>query len=76
MAKSAPGVAAAPKMSKNSVAGAGRTTPDEEQSKPTIIAMIIGFLINPSPTVRSTPKLMRPSREPTIKITIKLPNTS
>ena len=76
IANIAPGVAAAPKISKNSVAGVGKATPELEQSKPANIAIIIGFLIKPNPTVFSMPKLMRPSREPTIKITIRLPKTS
>ena len=75
MANNAPGVAAAPRMPKNSLTGPGKGMPVADQLNPSTIDTIIGFLIRPIPTVLTMPSDIRPSRLPVIKITISDENT-
>src|SRR6056297_426675 len=53
MAKSAPGVAAAPRIARNSFTGPGTAHPVEDQISPRLIDTIIGFFSRPSPTLRN-----------------------
>ena len=76
IANNAPGVAADPRMVINSLTGFGIGNENAAHNNPATMDRIIGFFSNPMINTRIIPKLIRPSRVPTMTMTTMDPKTS